>query len=145
MIHDIAETLQPPLQWPKATVCERHLPWYENLIQIPGLDGEEQQWMEMHHRYQQQLVEAIPSQDLLKYNVKQGWAPLVDFLKLDSALVGQPFPNINDRHTLKTVRKIVDLLAIGLPLWVFVFLYIQYRMVRWGIGLLNSPTKLKLA
>lgn len=144
-VHYITEVLQPAIKWPVGSVIKRHLPWYEVIVENPGIDGDLDQWIQMHHSFEKQLLEAIPANDFLKYNVKQGWTPLIDFLDLDPTLVDEPFPNINDRETLIKIRQVFDILGMGFPLWVFLFIYGQYRIVKWAIQSLGGPPKKKLA
>jgi hypothetical protein len=110
----------------------RPLPWLETIKWNAGLDPEDKQqaWIELHHRYQHELEEKLPADHLLIYNVKQGWAPLVPFLGLENeALAQEDFPNINDRASLNIVRKVMDVIAIGLPLWILMTLWITSRIV----------------
>lgn len=110
----------------------RPLPWLETIKWNPSLDLKEgqQEWIELHNRYKHELDEKLRADRLLVYNVKQGWAPLVPFLALeDKSLAQEDFPNINDRASLNVVRKVMDVIAIGLPLWVLMILWITYRIV----------------
>jgi hypothetical protein len=110
----------------------RPVPWLERVTVNAGLDPKEkqQEWIELHNRYKHDLEEALPADRLLVYNVKQGWAPLVPFLGLeDESLAQEDFPNINDRASLNIVRKVMDVIAIGLPLWILMSLWITIRIV----------------
>jgi hypothetical protein len=110
----------------------RPLPWFETIKWNAGLDSKvkQQEWIELHRRYQRELEEKLPADRLLVYNVKQGWAPLVPFLGLENeSLAQEDFPNINDRASLNIVRKVMDVLAIGLPLWILMSLWITSRIM----------------
>jgi hypothetical protein len=55
---------------------------------------------------------------------------LITFLNIqDEALVKEDFPNINDRNTLKLIRKSMDLVAFAFPVWLLIFLYILTRVL----------------
>jgi hypothetical protein len=110
----------------------RPLPWFETIKWHAGLDSKvkQQEWIDLHRRYQHELEEKLPADRLLVYNVKQGWAPLVPFLGLENEnLAQEDFPNINDRASLKIVRKVMDVIAIGLPLWILISMWITSRIV----------------
>jgi hypothetical protein len=110
----------------------RPVPWYEFVHHHAGIDpkDKQQEWIELHQRYQLELQEILPANRFLIYNVKQGWAPLVRFLDIDNEnLAEEDFPNINDRASLQIVRKVMDVIAIGLPLWILVILWVAIRIV----------------
>lgn len=58
---------------------------------------------EQHNR---QVIERVPAERLLVYEVKEGWGPLCKFLGVD--VPDKPFPHINDTETF---RKIVRWIA----------------------------------
>ena len=70
----------------------------------------------------------VPSENLLIFNVKEGWEPLCKFLNLPTPNI--PFPRTNDSKTKNsqyTYRKIKAYLAIlGLPI-VASFIALYYR------------------
>lgn len=109
---------------------KRPLPWFEILVHHPHLDTDEakQEWIEMQRNYRAKLEKTIPQDRLLVYNVKQGWEPLVPFLGLDESLVHEKFPHINDMRSVRIIRLVMDFIAIGLPVWVFSFLYTIVRV-----------------
>jgi Sulfotransferase domain len=110
----------------------RPLPWFEVLHTNPVLDSVEgrQRWVELHKRFQKDLEDALPEDRLLIFNVKQGWKPLIPFLRLNESLADEVFPNVNDRNSVQTVRHMMDVVAVLLPVWVLVALYLVTRMVR---------------
>lgn len=111
---------------------QRPLPWFEILVNNPHLDNEEGQneWIELHKSFQARLQKTIPNERLLIFNVKEGWEPLVPFLGLEQRYLQEEFPNINDRNSIKIVRGLMDILAIGLPLWVGLILYSLFKGAR---------------
>jgi hypothetical protein len=119
------------------THLSRPLPWFEEIHTNPIDSPERQQaWIELHKKFQKELKAKLPRDRLLVYNVKQGWAPLIPFLGIkDDALAKEDFPNINDRNTLKLVRKAMDLIAFAAPVWILMFLWILTRVLHAGIRL----------
>jgi hypothetical protein len=121
---DIEERVYP-------THLSRPLPWFEE-IHTHAIDSPEKQqaWIDLHKKFQLELKAKLPRDRLLVYNVKQGWTPLITFLNIqDEALVKEDFPNINDRNTLKLIRKSMDLVAFAFPVWLLIFLYILTRVL----------------
>jgi hypothetical protein len=113
------------------THLSRPLPWFE-VIHTNPIDSleREQAHIEMHKKFQKELQANLPPDRLLVYNVKQGWAPLIPFLGIeDEALAKEDFPNVNDRNTLKLVRKVMDLIAFAAPVWILTFLWILTRVL----------------
>jgi hypothetical protein len=124
--------MHAPFQWPYPAYPDhvnRILPWYDEIRILPGIDLQLEEWGQLHDAFHQQVVEEIPAQDLLIYNVKQGWAPLVPFLGLDESLAEKDFPRVNDLQTITTIRKVMDVIAVTFPLWVLGFFYVVYRMI----------------
>ena len=65
------------------------------------------------------------------FDVREGWAPLLAFLEVDDAkLASEEFPRVNDVQSLKTVRKVMDFMALFLPLWPALLLYAIYALTR---------------
>jgi hypothetical protein len=107
----------------------RPLPWFEVIHTMPAFSEEGlKDWIELHKKFQRKLEESIPEERLLIYNVKQGWDPLIPFLGIeDRELVKEDFPDTNDLKSLQIVRSVLDVIAIGLPLWILGFLYLCVR------------------
>ena len=63
-------------------------------------DGRE--WYERHNA---EVQAAVSEEQLLVYNVKQGWGPLCGFLGVDVPAEGKPFPKMLDTHAF---LKVVD-------------------------------------
>ena len=112
----------------------RPVPWFELLHTQPFFDTPQGKaaWIGLHKRFQRELQETIPSSQLLIFNVKQGWSPLVDFLGFDEGLKGAEFPFVNDLKSLVMVRNIMDVIACGLPFWIGLVFYGIIRWVRWA-------------
>jgi hypothetical protein len=122
------------------THLSRPLPWFEEIHTNPIDSPEkEQEWIEMHKKFQKELKANLSRDRLLVYNVKQGWAPLIPFLGIeDEALAKEDFPNVNDRNTLKLVRKAMDLIGFAAPVWILTILWILTRV-------LHACIRLKMA
>lgn len=111
---------------PSPEHISRPLPWYEKCHFRPAFDlGDvsRERWIAFHNRIRKELEESLPASRFLAFDVRQGWAPLLTFLQLENQypeLIGadaEPFPNVNDIESLKMVRNVMDIIAIGLPLW----------------------------
>lgn len=109
----------------------RPLPWFE----IPGersclSSDRTHEWVELHQRFEKELYEKIPSDRLLKFNVKQGWEPLVRFLNLDPKLAEEDFPYANDMKSVQRARAVMDVFAATIPLWFGLVVYCFYKCLR---------------
>jgi hypothetical protein len=150
MVQEIVEVLHAPFQWKYPTYPDhvaRILPWYDEIRILPGIDLQLDAWGQLHDDFHQQVVARIPKDDLLVYNVKQGWVPLVPFLGLDESLLEQDFPRVNDLQTITTIRKVMDVIAVTFPLWVMGVFYVIYRILafvfRVVFGAKKAATKKK--
>ncbi|GAX23352.1 hypothetical protein FisN_15Lh067 [Fistulifera solaris] len=119
----------------------RPLPWFEILHHPAIVDdpGQKERWIALHRDFQKRCQETLPPDRLLLFNVKQGWAPLLQFLGVDNAELRQhDFPNVNDRSSLQTVRWVMDVVAAGLPVWIALQSYLAYRIARCGVAMITS-------
>lgn len=76
--------------------------------------------IDVFERHNQEVRRRVPPDKLLIYSVKQGWAPLCEFLGVEEP-VGKPFPHLNDTESfLGQVRRrfvlpvAVPVVALGL-------------------------------
>jgi Sulfotransferase domain len=108
------------------------LPWYEVCHHSPGVDdpGAKQEWVDLYNLHVNEVKDNISKDRLLEFNVKEGWAPLVDFMGWDRGLLDQPFPRLNDRANLVRVRGILDIVGLLFPLWTGIALCIVFWVVR---------------
>ena len=107
---------------------DRVLPWFERVRTLPSLDpeGSKERWVAFHEETRIDLVKAHGDR-VLVFDVREGWAPLLAFLEVDDAnLAAEPFPRVNDVQSLKTVRKVMDFVALFLPLWPMLVIYAIY-------------------
>ena len=83
-----------------------------------------------YNAYIEEVKAAVPPDKLLVYKVTEGWAPLCEFLGV--ALPNDPFPNLNDRETIKKIiRDIIKGSYITLTAYAVgaaVVLYLLYRL-----------------
>ena len=121
----------------------RPLPWFEILHQPAIVEGpgQKERWIAFHNDFLKRCQDSLPPDRFLVFNVKQGWAPLLQFLGIEDAQLSQEaFPNVNDRKSLQTVRWVMDVVAAGLPLWIALQTYLVYRISRFGISLLTATS-----
>jgi hypothetical protein len=55
--------------------------------------------IEVYKRHREHVIAAVPADQLLVFEVKQGWEPLCEFLGVP--VPDKPFPHINDRQMTK--------------------------------------------
>lgn len=60
-----------------------------------GRYREKEHAIEVYQHHNQHVVEIVPKQRLLQYDVKEGWEPLCEFL--DRPVPEEPFPWLNER------------------------------------------------
>ncbi len=63
--------------------------------------------IETFHRHNEQVRRRVPPERLLVYDVKEGWAPLCDFLGVE--VPDEPFPHLNDTREMR--RRLLGLVA----------------------------------
>jgi len=81
-------------------------PTFRNAIEsVKGNNG-----VEFYEKYIDDIKTSVPPERLLVFNVKEGWKPLCDALKLP--VPTQPFPNVNDSKDFDfyviTKRKVIS-------------------------------------
>lgn len=133
----------PPTHSQYPEHIRRPLPWFE-ILHSPSIiegPGQKERWITFHKESLKRCQDTLPSDRLLVFNVRQGWAPLLQFLGIDDEKLSQEeFPNVNDRKSLQTVRWVMDVVAAGLPLWIALQTYLVYRISRFGISLLTATS-----
>jgi hypothetical protein len=65
-------------------------------------------------RLNEDVKERVPSERLLVYDVKEGWAPLCEFLGVE-APEDEPFPHLNDTTTFRRLVRRRSTFAYALP------------------------------
>eukprot|EP00750_Incisomonas_marina_P029715 INCI7219.2.p1 GENE.INCI7219.2~~INCI7219.2.p1 ORF type:complete len:124 (-),score=16.52 INCI7219.2:197-568(-) len=86
--------------------------------------------------HNQRVRDVTPSDQLLEFNVKQGWEPLCSFLEVPTAECpstrGIEFPRVNQRDANKTIYSVARIIAYGypfLPLVPFFVAYLVYKII----------------
>jgi hypothetical protein len=79
-----------------------------------GFRDQSEEWLvEQYTRHNQHVIDHVPDQQLLVFNVKQGWEPLCQFLQ--KPVPGQPFPHsqVNTAESLQSLRQIFLIIVYG--------------------------------
>jgi len=71
-----------------------------------------------YEEHNRRVREVIPSHRLLEYNVKDGWAPLCQFLEITDNCPHSPFPNTNTSLVMKVQTMSSFLVPLSLLLFV---------------------------
>lgn len=111
----------------------RPLPWFEIIERFPAFETEakRQDWKDLHNSLERELRAELPEERFTTYDVRSGWVPLLRFLGIDDpALAAEPFPRVNDRKSLETVRLVMDVLAVGLPVLILLAVRLLYACAR---------------
>lgn len=110
----------------------RPLPWYEYCHIVPITQSKyDNFYFQLYKDFRKLIEDTIEPDRLLIFNVKEGWEPLINFLELSeshSYLMNEPFPFVNDQQTVKIVVLIMDIIAIGLPLWISIILALIWKV-----------------
>ena len=67
--------------------------------------------IEVFNRHNEEVQRRVPQEQLLVYEVKQGWGPLCAFLGVEEP--DKPFPHLNDAAEMR--RRVVAMRAASLP------------------------------
>jgi hypothetical protein len=60
--------------------------------------------IEVFKRHNEEVKEHVPADQLLVYEVKEGWEPLCDFLGIETPK-GKPFPHLNDTDSFQRMVR----------------------------------------
>jgi hypothetical protein len=63
-------------------------------------------------RYNEEVQRRVPQEQLLVYEVKQGWSPLCEFLSVEEP--DKPFPHLNDAAEIRRLILLVRTLSVAL-------------------------------
>jgi len=74
-----------------------------------------------YEEHNRRVSETIPSHLLLKYNIKEGWGPLCEFLQVEECPTA-PFPRSNNARSLQA--QTISGMAIPLMLALFIIFYL---------------------
>jgi hypothetical protein len=65
--------------------------------------------MEVFERHSEAVRRRVPPERLLVFDVREGWAPLCDFLGVEAP--GEPFPRLNEAREMR--RRLLGLVALS--------------------------------
>jgi len=102
----------------KPTTWTRVLFWWDCRAQ----SATEEELVAHYHEHKSNVVKTIPPLQLLFFNVKQGWDPLVAFLGKTKP-VNTEFPWINEGAEIAKIDLFFDVLAIGWPFFLAMILF----------------------
>ena len=69
-------------------------------------------WIEeQYDAHNDEVQKSVPKDQLLVFNVKEGWYPLCKFLGKE--IPGVPFPNVNESNELKRATVIMKIVSYG--------------------------------
>lgn len=101
-----------------------------DLVWEKVFDGEfenRERAIEIFYRWNEEVKETVPEENLLVYEVKEGWVPLCEFLGVGTP-VEKPFPHLNDTQAFrKMVRRRV---AATFAVISFLLLALLYLLAR---------------
>ena len=144
----------PNITYPE--YLNRPLPWYETIPtdrDIPAMNREV--WIGHYERHIKDVIESVPEDRLLIFNVKHGWKPWIEFFGMPPTTSeksidvenDEPFPHVNDIQTIQSVAIIMKIIGIGFPIWVILFTIVLpmylLRLARWLIVSLSTKMKMK--
>jgi hypothetical protein len=65
--------------------------------------------MEVFERHNEAVRRRVPPERLLVFDVREGWAPLCDFLGVEAP--DEPFPRLNEAREMR--RRLLGLVALS--------------------------------
>jgi hypothetical protein len=87
--------------------------------------------IETFERHNEEIKQHVPAENLLVYEVREGWGPLCEFLGVE--VPDQPFPHLNDSEVFKErIRRIRVLTSVVLTLGVSLagLVLLRFRWLR---------------
>lgn len=117
------------------------LPWYRPCLVIshPSMPYE-QQYTEWNAWVRRVASEQGRTQDVLEFNVKQGWEPLSRFLGR-SPPPDTPFPNINESQGLRDLSRFLFFVSAAWPFIALPLMYAAARLFVAGCDALGSSVR----
>jgi hypothetical protein len=121
------------LVMPRAKGVKRARQMIEEIVWERDLEGrfEDREYaIETFERHNEEVKQRVPAEKLLVYEVKEGWAPLCEFLGVE--VPDKPFPHLNDSEVFRgRIRRIrvltVAMLTFGVSMAGLVLLYLRWR------------------
>ncbi|MGE5378070.1 MAG: sulfotransferase family protein [Bacteroidota bacterium] len=93
----IFEALELSVQNPDPDKRESHSLTRRLILEhtFGGRYSEKEYVIEVYQKHIQHVVELVPRERLLQFDIRDGWKPLCDFLQ--TAIPAEPFPKVNER------------------------------------------------
>jgi hypothetical protein len=121
------------LVMPRAKRMKRARRMIVELVWERDFDGrfeDREHAIETFERHNEEVEQRVPAEKLLVYEVKEGWAPLCEFLGVE--VPDKPFPHLNEgavfRDRIRRIRALtVATLAFCLSLAGLVLVYLRRR------------------
>ena len=88
--------------------------WGFDLDLWAAVEAGEDEATKYFETWNRKVIENVPKERLLVYNVKEGWEPLARFLNVTPP-ANKPFPKINDADTVVLVVQGGYWLLLGIP------------------------------
>jgi hypothetical protein len=89
---------------------------------FPFPDQNKEAAINSYEEHNRRVRETIPSDRLLEYNVKQGWAPLCSFLEIDNC-PDTPFPKTNSARSVQVQSISAFIVPLALVLFCLFYLF----------------------
>ena len=91
-------------------------PMTEEIIWQGTFDGrfeDKDHAIEVFNRHNQEVQRRVPQEQLLVYEVKEGWGPLCEFLGVEEP--DKPFPHLNDAAEMRRRELSMRAFALAVP------------------------------
>src|ERR671921_129370 len=91
-------------------------PMTEEIICQGTFDGrfeDKHHAIEVFHRHNEEVQRRVPREQLLVYEVKEGWGPLCEFLGVEQP--EEPFPRLNDAAEMRRRILVLRILSVAIP------------------------------
>ena len=132
VLHTLAVS-EPYASFLSLVGLHRQCAYLRAILELPGglngrmnraLEGGVEEGVEFYQQHVAEVRAAVPPEQLLEFDVRQGWQPLCAFL--DCPVPDTPFPNVNNKSQitllLNTVRAVTWLTILGLPVLLLLLL-----------------------
>ena len=103
--------------------------WTENPKYLGG-DLSKESFRRFHEQWQKTVPEALPKDNFLIFDVKQGWEPLCKFL--GKPIPEVPFPNMNDTKQMQGRFKVLN--CVGYTIFISMLLIVALIAILIGLG-----------
>jgi hypothetical protein len=90
---NLARAQVDPL-WTRFITLMNHICWNEDTGALAGDHHSDEGFAAIMERYNDEVKATVPAERLLAWHPKDGWAPLCEFLEVETP--SEPVPNLND-------------------------------------------------